>query len=287
MSFRAVAIAIFLHGQLSSSADPVYNFTACACSNVTQNTTFVSVVNYGIGLNLDEVKIYGSSGSQLPLTVHSWSQCHVGNCGTYGPQYTIDGQIWNAGYLSSGINQMVLAQRFPSFVTYRVLGPVAKMVIYDRKTTAPGWYRNLDSYVIFHNSSTAGLASSFRPGNVTMNISWQLDMCPPGGSEIVSPAVCPCFSGTFTFECPAACPWSSSNNAAIWSVVCAAGAYKATSCTSTCTPCPTGTFNPNSGATSPASCQQCPGGYYCPNKTAFISCGRGSYCPAGSGAPTL
>jgi hypothetical protein len=162
-SRRAVAFALLFYGQLSSSADPVYNFTSCACSNATQNTTFVSVVNYGIGLNLDEVKIYGSSGSQLPLIVHSWSQCHVGNCGPYGPQYTIDGQIWNAGYLSSGIYQMVLAQRFPSFVTYRVMGPVAKMVIYDRKTSAPGWYRNRDSYVIFHNSSQPGLRPPSSP----------------------------------------------------------------------------------------------------------------------------
>jgi hypothetical protein len=112
------------------------------------------------GLNLDEVKIYGKFGQQLPIIVHSWSQCLAGNCGNYGPQHTVDGQIWNAAYLSSGTNQMVLAGGGPSFVTYKVQSAVAKMVIYDRKLNTPAWYTNLGSYVFFHNSSTTGLASS-------------------------------------------------------------------------------------------------------------------------------
>ena len=117
MSFRAVVISSYL--RLFSSAAPTYNFTTCACTNATLvNTTFVSVANgEGCGLNLDEVKIYGKFGQQLPIIVHSWSQCLAGNCGNYGPQHTVDGQIWNAAYLSSGTNQMVLAGGGPSFVT--------------------------------------------------------------------------------------------------------------------------------------------------------------------------
>ena len=286
MSLRAVALSIICCLRLCSSADPIYNFTTCACTNATLgNTTFVSIATQGVaGLNLDEVKMYNSAGNQLLLTVQSWSQCFSGNCGTYGPQYTVDGQIWNSGYLSSGINQMVLTRAFPAFVTYKVQGIVAKLVIFDRKLNTPAWYTNLGSYVVFHNSSTSGLASSFWPGNVTQNISWQLDMCPDSGG-IVSPAACPCFSGTFSFQCPSTCLFSPSSNAALWSIVCSAGSYKASTCASSCTLCPSGTFTSTAGST---SCQQCPGGHYCPAGTASwasLNCGRGNYCPDGSDAP--
>ena len=233
---------------------------------------------------------------------------------------SVDGQIWNAAYLSSGTNQMVLAPGGLSFVTYKVQSAVAKMVIYDRKVNTPAWcvpasptsrttkprrvpkppnpppskpqqtrYTNLGSYVFFHNSSTTGLASSFQPGNVTQNISWQLDMCP--ASNVVSVAACPCFSGTFTFQCPAAgtvvgCP--DPTNSAPWSFTCTAGSYKAF-CASSCALCPAGTFNSETGSVSAASCRRCPGGHYCPVGTsswARLNCGRGNYCPDGSGAPT-
>ena len=161
------------------------------------------------------------------------------------------------------------------------------MVIYDRKLNTPAWYTNLGSYVFFHNSSTTGLASSFQPGNVTQNISWQLDMCPASG--VVSTATCPCFSGTFTFQCPttvvgATCP----DPTPAPSFTCTAGSYKAF-CASNCTLCPAGTFNSATGSVSAVSCQQCPGGHYCPVGTsswARLNCGRGNYCPDGSGAPT-
>ena len=53
-----------------------------------------------------------------------------------------------------------------------------------------------------------------------------------------------------------------------------------------CTLCPAGTFAPATGST---SCQQCPGGHFCPAGTsswARLNCGRGNYCPDGSGTPT-
>ena len=270
--------------------------------------------------------MFGRFGNQLPITVASWSQCLTNNCGYYGPQFTVDAQIWNPTFLASGKSQMVLAGASPaSFVTFRVQDIVAKVVVYTRKTNAPGWYTNLGSSLVFHNSSTVGLASSFQPGNVTQNVSWQLDMCPDSGG-IVNPAACPCFAGTFTFQCPAACPLIPSNNSALWSFLCAAGSYKASACASACTlcpagrygnavgltsssctgpcsaghycvagstsatqqECPSGTFTSATGSVSAASCQQCPGGHFCPAGTvswAHLNCGRGSYCPSGSGAP--
>jgi hypothetical protein len=55
---------------------------------------------------------------------------------------------------------------------------------------------------------------------------------------------------------------------------------------SICTICPAGTYTPSIGST---SCQRCPGGHYCPTNTSSwvrLNCGRGNYCPDGSGAPT-
>ena len=52
-----------------------------------------------------------------------------------------------------------------------------------------------------------------------------------------------------------------------------------------CTPCPAGTLPKAPSAT---ACQPCPGGHACPAGTAswaLLNCGRGSYCPEGSGAP--
>jgi hypothetical protein len=51
-------------------------------------------------------------------------------------------------------------------------------------------------------------------------------------------------------------------------------------------PCPAGTFASSTGST---SCQKCPGGHFCPAGTstwAHLNCGRGNYCPDGSGAPS-
>ncbi len=55
----------------------------------------------------------------------------------------------------------------------------------------------------------------------------------------------------------------------------------------TCTPCPAGTF---SSSYDSSSCQQCPDGHFCPSGTSLwarLNCGRGNYCPGGSGTPTL
>jgi sugar lactone lactonase YvrE len=84
-----------------------------------------------------------------------------------------------------------------------------------------------------------------------------------------SPVLCP--AGTF-------CPLST-----ITPTPCPKGTFSAAGA-STCTQCPAGTLSSNS-----ISCTQCPSGHACPAGTsswALLPCGRGSYCPEGSGAPT-
>jgi hypothetical protein len=95
------------------------------------------------------------------------------------------------------------------------------------------------------------------------------------------PASFYCFSGAPVL-CPAGsyCPLSSIN-----ATLCPKGSYS-TAGASNCAPCPAGTFT---SATGSISCQQCPGGHFCPTNTsswARLNCGRGFYCPEGSGSPT-
>jgi hypothetical protein len=94
------------------------------------------------------------------------------------------------------------------------------------------------------------------------------------------PASYYCSSGTPVL-CPAGsyCPLSSAN-----ALLCTSGSYSNAGASS-CTLCPAGTFTSAPGS---ASCQQCPGGHFCPTGTsswARLNCGKGSYCPDGSGAP--
>jgi sugar lactone lactonase YvrE len=95
------------------------------------------------------------------------------------------------------------------------------------------------------------------------------------------PASYYCFSGIPTL-CPAgsSCPLSSIN-----ATFCPKGSFSNAGASS-CTLCPAGSFTSATGST---SCQQCPGGHFCPAGTsswARLNCGRGNYCPDGSGAPT-
>jgi hypothetical protein len=89
------------------------------------------------------------------------------------------------------------------------------------------------------------------------------------------PVMCP--SGSY-------CPLNS-----VYPTPCPAGTFSAVNgaaSNSTCTPCAPGTFAPATGST---SCQQCPGGHFCPagaTSWARLNCGRGNYCPDGSGTPT-
>ena len=85
-----------------------------------------------------------------------------------------------------------------------------------------------------------------------------------------SPVICP--AGSF-------CPMYSMS-----ATTCPPGRFSAIGASS-CSPCPAGSFTTPSGS---ATCQQCPGGHFCPSGTAswaHLSCGRGNYCPDGSGAP--
>jgi hypothetical protein len=92
------------------------------------------------------------------------------------------------------------------------------------------------------------------------------------------PASYYCFSGA-PIICPAGsfCPLSSIN-----ATLCPEGSFS-NSGASNCTLCQAGFFSSSAGST---SCQQCPGGHYCPFSRARLNCGRGNYCPDGSGAPT-
>ena len=95
------------------------------------------------------------------------------------------------------------------------------------------------------------------------------------------PASYHCFSGSPVL-CPAGsfCPLGSQNAS-----LCPPGTFSSAGAAS-CTPCPAGTLAPAPGT---RQCQKCPGGHFCPAGTsswASLSCGRGQYCPDGSGAPT-
>jgi hypothetical protein len=99
------------------------------------------------------------------------------------------------------------------------------------------------------------------------------------------PASYYCFSG-LPVLCPIGsfCPLSSANP-----TPCPTGTFSAVAgaaTNATCTPCAAGFFT---SATGSSSCKQCPGGHICPAGTsswARLNCGRGNFCPDGSGAPT-
>jgi hypothetical protein len=101
--------------------------------------------------------------------------------------------------------------------------------------------------------------------------------CPPCGpgtfSSTVDAVSCSnCPAGTFSnitsaTGCQSCPPGSSSSSGAV-----------------SCAPCPSGSF-----ASIPRSlCQPCPAGHFCPSNTSSwsrLNCGRGFFCPEGSGAP--
>ena len=95
-------------------------------------------------------------------------------------------------------------------------------------------------------------------------------------------------TGTPPTACPAGsyCPYNyTSLTCPPGSILCPKGSFSNTK-SSNCTLCPASTFTSSTGST---SCKQCPGGHFCPIGTsswARLNCGRGNYCPDGSGAPT-
>ena len=133
-----------------------------------------------------------------------------------------------------------------------------------------------------------GTAAGFnQPANIaispggTLFVSEQMNNCIRQLTCVPCPASYYCISGVPVL-CPAGsyCPMSSINT-----TQCPKGTYSAAGA-ATCTLCPPGTFTSTAGST---SCQPCPGGHHCPPGTsswARLNCGRGNYCPDGSGAPT-
>jgi hypothetical protein len=102
--------------------------------------------------------------------------------------------------------------------------------------------------------------------------------CPPCGNGM--------FSGAEDVQSCALCPAGSVvSNSATSCDACAPGSFSSTAGSKNCTLCPSGTF-----ASFPRSlsCQRCPAGHYCPANTSSwsrLNCGRGFFCPEGSGAP--
>jgi sugar lactone lactonase YvrE len=133
-----------------------------------------------------------------------------------------------------------------------------------------------------------GTAASYKYPN-----SIALDQCgnmyvTDGNNHCIRQLTCvPCPSSYYCFSgapvlCPAGsfCPLSSIN-----ATLCPKGSYSNAGAAN-CTLCSSGTFASKTGST---SCQQCPGGHFCPAGTsswARLNCGRGNYCPDGSGTPT-
>lgn len=84
---------------------------------------------------------------------------------------------------------------------------------------------------------------------------------------------------------PGCCPYGSFYNRSVGHCAqCPSGSSRNGTLTS-CTPCNAGSYS-KAGA---VSCTICPGGHFCPPGTsswARLNCGRGNYCPDGSGSPT-
>jgi hypothetical protein len=98
---------------------------------------------------------------------------------------------------------------------------------------------------------------------------------------------CPIIQGYYcSSNALALCPAGSFCPQSVFTpTLCPIGTYSAAGAVN-CTFCPAGTFTSATGST---YCQQCPGGHYCLAGTsswARLNCGRGNYCPDGSGAPT-
>jgi hypothetical protein len=111
------------------------------------------------------------------------------------------------------------------------------------------------------------------------------------GSYVGSNNSCPpCGPGTFSSivdaESCSLCPAGSLiTNFATSCDACSPGSFSPTAGSLNCTLCPSGTF---ASAPRSSSCQRCPAGHYCPANTsswARLNCGRGFYCPEGSGVP--
>ena len=86
----------------------------------------------------------------------------------------------------------------------------------------------------------------------------------------------------YPFTCS---PGTSANFTSRSCIFCLPGSFSNASSAESCSPCAAGTFAQPFGST---SCEACPGGHACPAGTsswARLNCGRGNYCPDGSGAP--
>ena len=137
-------------------------------------------------------------------------------------------------------------------------------------------------------SSTRGFSATLHaPSGIAVSLLGVVFVVEQLGNKISKLTCVPCPASYYCFSgapvlCPAGsyCPLSSIN-----ATLCPKGSYSNAGA-SICTICPAGTFSSAPGST---SCQQCPGGHFCPPGTsswARLNCGRGNYCPDGSGAPT-
>ena len=191
---------------------------------------------------------------------------------------------WTDGLRTSssflGTERMTLSATGNLFVADRVANRI-RMVSSLMVTTITGGF----SSSFMDGFGTAALHSA--PHGITITPTGTLYIGDSGNYKIRQLTCVPCPASYYCSSgspilCPAGsyCPLSSIN-----APLCPKGTFSNAGAAS-CTACPAGFFASASGST---SCQQCPGGHFCPSATsswAHLNCGRGNYCPDGSGAPT-
>ena len=200
----------------------------------------------------------------------SSSSCSGAQSGPTVSSYAVDENICTHSGTLGGRNNWWEVDLLASY-------SVNATVFYNRNDDVSGAayaYRMNGAVLTFSDADGAVITSVQLPVAVTV-LMYAIGFCVP------CPASFYCFSG-LPVICPAGsyCPLSSIN-----ATLCPKGFYSNAGA-STCTPCLSGTFAPATGST---SCQKCPGGHFCPAGTsswAYLNCGRGNYCPDGSGAPT-
>ena len=274
---------------LSSSVPSV---SQCGSVVLTCSKTYTGVVESSF-LNLAEVVCYAAGES---VNVCQGAPCTSSTAvdSIHSCPYAVD------GLMSTPFCTEINANAFISLTLGTVPGGIGL-------APRPGyeWRAALISCTLTDTASNLLWTSSLTPTNPTTDIMWLNNSLSPSGScsasQTSSPSKSPsptssrsnynsstpcpasfyCISGAPVL-CPAGsyCPLGSINN-----TLCPKGTFSAAGA-SNCSLCPAATYTSLAGST---SCQLCPGGHYCPIGTsswARLNCGRGNFCPDGSGAPT-
>ena len=110
------------------------------------------------------------------------------------------------------------------------------------------------------------------PSGDTMDKAGKTYLCPSGHFSSVGGGCEPCFAGTFSEAGSSKCS------------LCGKGSYSDSMGQASCTPCPSGLFNPKEGGRDSKICQKCPPGYACESEQLGSPkpCGSGKYSPLGT-----